>query len=226
MSKKSFGKFGGLGNPDCNINPNVEKAFNYEKRIKDAKILEKKFFEKLKNELGFIVKEPTESEDKFLGIDGYLISINNNKTKLKEELPFQLKIRNKKSEKEDILIEVIKPWFPSCDFNRLKDNAFTGKDIKCKAKLLISVAPDGKHIRLRKMEETIENAKLLANSFLQNFRQTEEKSFNNELGEAKIIQEKFKESTANLCGDIKKLVVFLNPNSFKWKKEIAFRSPL
>lgn len=225
MSKK-FGKFGGIGNPNCLNNSTVEKAFQYEKRIKDAKKIEKKFFQKLKDELGFIVKESTEHEDKFYGIDGYLLSLNNNKSKLKEEFPFQLKIRNKNSIKEDILIEVIKPWFPTCDFERLKDNALTGKDLKSKAKLLISLAPDGQLIRLRKMEEVIQNSKLLTNMFLQNFRIKNEKFLNNEFGEARIIQEKCQESTANLGGNIKKLVVFLNPDNFKWKKEIQFNTPL
>lgn len=225
---KSFGKFGGLGNPHCNKNSNIGKPTQYENRIKQAKKLENKFFEKIKEELGFVIKNSTSFEDKHLGIDGYLISLNNNKTLLKQEIPIQLKIRNKsdKIEQKDVLIEVIKPWFPTCDFEGLAEKAFTGKDFKSKAELMLSLSPDGKSLRMRKMKEILENSKFLTNQFLENFKKNRKLSLVNEYGEARIIQEKFNQCNANLSGNIKKLVTFLNPDNFIWKKDIMFKTSL
>lgn len=225
---ESFGKFGGLGNPHCIKNSKISKPTDYEKRIKQAKKVENLFFQKIKDEIGFVIKNATDFEDKHLGIDGYLISLNNNKTMLKNQIPIQLKIRNKSDDKkqEDILIEVIKPWFPTCDFERMADKAFTGKDFKSKAKLLLSLAPNGKVLRMRKMEEVLQNSKILSNTFLKNFKQNKQLSLVNEYGQARIIQEKFNQCTANLSGNIKKLVTFLNPDNFTWKHDVMFKTEL
>lgn len=225
---ESFGKFGGLGNPHCNKKSTIGKPTDYEKRIKEAKKTENRFFEKIKDEIGFVIKNSTSFEDKHLGIDGYLISLNNNKSLLKHQIPIQLKIRNKSdnTDQNDILIEVIKPWFPTCDFDRLADKAFTGKDFKSKAKLMLCLASDGKFLRMRKMEELLDNSRKLSNSFLKNFRETNQLSLINEYGEAKIIQEKFNQCNANLSGKIKKLVTFLNPDEFTWKRDVMFNTSL
>ena len=225
--KNKFGKFGGIGDSSIVKHSNVPKALEYEKRIKKAKIVEDSFFDKKKKEIGFVIRKPTDFQDMHQGIDGFLISINNGKSFLKNQIPFQLKIRNSKDESQNgILIEMIKPWFPSCDFQLLKEKAFTGKDFKCKAELLFSLSSNGKSLRMRKMKEVISNSVLLTNAFLKNFETNKTFVFENQYGQCRIIREKFEESNAHLAGKIQKLVCFLNPDEFKWKKDVEFQTKL
>lgn len=225
--KNKFGKFGGIGDSSIISNSTIPKAIEYEKRIQKAKVLENKFFEKLEKEIGFVVEKSTDYQDMHEGIDGFLTSLNDNKSKLKNKIPFQLKIRNSKDKSQSgILIEMIKPWFPTCNFEILKEKAFTGKDVKCKAKLLLSLSSDGKSLRMRKMEEILDNSKKLTSNFLENFSKTKELSFENELGQCRVIREKSQEANAHLCGKINKLVCFLNPDSFQWKKDVKFKTKL
>ena len=224
----AFGKFGGLGNPRRSQNSKTsfdDTNSNYQARIQAGKGIEAEIRDRLTNELGWIVKPSTTSQDMHDGIDGFITSLDAGKTKT--FIPFQIKAR-KNTSGNDILWEAVKPWNRNLinNFENIGENAFTGKDMKCKAQYLISTSNNGSTIRIRNVGETISKAKKLVEALIQNTRATGNTWGKTADGESKVVKDPSQQANFHMSGDTFKVNCFIKPDSYEWKKDFTLKKPI
>ncbi len=224
----AFGKFGGLGTPRYQQNQprtKLNDKGDYNSRIVAGKGIENEICERLKSELGWLTEPASANEDKFEGIDGWITSMDNGKTKVR--LPFQIKAR-KSTSGNDILWEAIKPWNRSLinTFEGAGDSIYTGKDMRSKAQYLISTSSDGGTIRVRYVKETIEKAKELVKELILNSRATGNSYATTSFGQARIVKDPSQQSTYSMSGDIFKVNCFIHPDAFSWKQDFKLKKPI
>jgi len=207
----TFGEFGGLGSP----HQPFDDTADYKSRIKAGAIVENNIREKLITELNWEIEPATDEQDKYDGIDGWIIG--------ETKIPFQIKAR-KNTSGNDILWEAVKPWHRNLisTFEDMGDAAFTGKDMKCKAQYLISTSNNGCVIRIRNVQETIDKSKKLVLALIKsgdNFAYTED-------GEAKIVKDPSRQANFNMSGNTFKINCFIKPNVYAWKQDFVLENPI
>jgi hypothetical protein len=213
------GAFGRFGTPKnrYNMPKPFDDSADYNSRIAAGKKIETQIIEKL-NKLGYISKPTTAREDMYDGIDGWFIQIDGQKV----NIPYQIKAR-KGSSGNDILWETIKPWNPKLiqQAEELGDRLYTGKDMKCKAELLVSTSNDGNIIRLRSVPETIKKSKELVGMLILNFRSLGKPFAKTSYGETKLVTDPSQQANFSMSGKVSKVVCFLNPDAYQWKKDLT-----
>lgn len=201
-----------------------DTSSDYTARINAGKSLEQEIRLRLE-ELGIITTNSNFKEDTQLGIDGYILSNNGGKTNLTPPIPFQMKAR-KTSSGNDILWETIKPWNESLlNLYELQDQSFTGKDMRCKAKILFALANDGKTIRVRKIAETIDIAKKMTTLLIQEIKKGRT-SVNTKWGQARLTIDPSQQATFNQSGTVKKINCYIMPGAYEWKQELQLKTNL
>lgn len=205
--------------------PKIDDTSNdYMARINAGKSLEQEIRLKLQD-LGIITTNSNFKEDTQFGIDGYVISNDGGKTKLTPPQPFQMKAR-KTSSGNDILWETIKPWNESLlNLSELQDQAFTGKDMRCKAKILFALGNDGKTIRVRKIGETIDIAKKMTALLIEEIRKGRT-SVNTKWGQARLTTDPSQQATFTQSGNVKKINCYIMPGAYEWKQELQLKTNL
>jgi hypothetical protein len=169
-------------------------------RIKYGKDIESKIVQALTNQYGWNIVPPSSNQDKFDKIDGTLIS-SSEALPVSLPAPIQIKYRDTGN---DILMEV--SWVFNGNFDMPLSNFLTGRDMKGKAKLYVSLDQSGKMIRVRLAEEAKKNAIEL----LENLIKNRSKVFSSELGQIRI--------TRDPKDGRQKINAFINPDSFSWTK--------
>lgn len=203
---------------------NHSDTMDYKSRIAAGHQVEDKLFAALA-ENGVIIQRSNGNQDRNYGIDGWIVSTDGGKTQLPQRKSIQLKIR-KNSSGNDILWETIKPWNPSLisSFESAGDRAFTGKDMKCVADLLLAVDKSGDLVRIRKVEETISIAKKMATELIHQMRATGRQSISTAWGTASIVKDPSQQSNYRLSGDVMKVNCFISPGTYQWKQDLRLKS--
>lgn len=194
---------------------------SYNDRIAAGKDIESQITSRMTDELGFKIMPTTSHADKNKGIDGWIVENG------KSYIPIQMKTRANASG-NDILWETVKPWEDRIvsTFEQLGDRAFTGKDMKSQAKLVVSISNDGRIVRLRSVTETIDKAKEMAEAFVQNYRATGRNFTTTQWGQIRLVKDPSRQSNYWQSGEVYKLNAFLNPDAFNWKKDFTLRQPI
>ncbi|RDJ35669.1 MAG: hypothetical protein DWQ19_12690 [Crenarchaeota archaeon] len=220
----AFGKQG-RNRPRYNVTTQpLDDAGAYQVRISAGKNIEQQIREKLK-EFNILTTPASSHQDKNLGIDAFITSTDGGTTKT--SIPIQIKAR-KNASGNDILWEAVKPWNDNIvsSFEELGDRVFTGKDMKSKAKYLVSMSNDGNTIRLRSVEETIQMAKKMVEEFIHNYRATGRKVANTQYGQIRLVKDPSQEANYNLRGDVFKLNCFISPDVYSHKKDLTLQTPI
>lgn len=179
--------------------------------------------EAMKRDMQWITTDSSQS-DIHNGISFWVVSKDGGKTKNAQQ-PIQIK-KNKFS--NYIVWETIKNWnqnIPTIFYER-PDAIFTGKDMKSKADLILSISNDGYYLRFRKVSETIQIAKEMAKQLIEIYMSKGFKTAKTKWGEARIVDDPSQETTYNQRGNIYKVNCFIIPNSYEWKQDIKLTSPL
>lgn len=193
----------------------LDPRLDYATRIAQGRGLESEIKDRIKTEWGWDILPSTPNEDKHLGIDGWI----NDPTQ--GRVPVQIKARTSGS---DILWEAIKPW--SYDLTPgLQDKNYTGKDMKCQARLLISVSNDGTMIRLRKIDEIKQKAKLITEAFVSKFGEDRILTVSTPWGEGKLVRDPSAQANFSM-GNVLKLNCFILPEVLAWKKDVRLKTPI
>jgi len=218
----AFGKTGAKpqGKP-TKIDPFDDRA-EYGTRIKQGKTIEEEICNKLTEEIGWVIKPSSAQQDKYEGIDGWIVSIDGGKTTC-QHIPIQIKAR-KNSSGNDILWETVKPWRQDLNFD--EKVMYTGKDMKCKAVYLVSVGNNGSTVRIRQVSEIIQKAKEMTEQLIQNFRATGKKFAQTQWGEARVVKDPSQQANFNLRGDVFKINCFIKPEVCTWKQDVTLKNPI
>lgn len=168
-------------------------------RVKYGKAIESKIINALTKQ-GWVVSLPSSNQDRFDKIDGVLIS-SQESFPVALPAPIQIKYRDTGN---DLLMEVC--WLFDGNFDQPVYNLLTGRDMKGKAKLYVSLDQNGETIRVRLAEEAKKNALELLKNLIKN----RSKVFTSELGQIRI--------TRDPKDGRKKINAFINPDSFFWTK--------
>jgi hypothetical protein len=200
---------------------------NYDARIQAGRALELQIRDRLA-EYGVMTAPSSRGSDQNYGIDGYITSVDGGKTKKSPQTSFQIKAR-KVSSGNDILWETIKPWNDriKTNFEELGDAAFTGKDMRCKAELLISLGNNGGIIRIRRVAEALDIARKMTKELMQVLRATGTPTCRTRWGEARLTIDPSRQATAGIYGSkIEKINCFISPGAFEWKQDVQLKTPI
>ena len=144
---------------------------NIEDRVRYGKEIESKIIESLINH-GWKISTASANQDKFDKIDGILIS-SKDPMPVKLPAPIQIKYRDTGN---DILMEVC--WLFDGDFSKPISELLTGRDMKGKAEIYVSLDQNGETIRVRLAKEAKENALKLLKGLIASRKRV----FSSELG--------------------------------------------
>jgi len=172
---------------------------NIEDRVRYGKEIESKIIKSLIHQ-GWEVSQVNSNQDKFDKIDGILIS-SKDPMPISLPAPIQIKYRDTGN---DLLMEVC--WLFDGNFNKPIQELLTGRDMKGKAELYVSLDQNGETIRVRLAKEAKENAL----SLLKGLLSSRKKVYSSELGQIRI--------TKDPKDGRQKINAFINPNSFFWTK--------
>lgn len=202
----------------------VEMTGDYEERISKGRTIEQQIRQAMQQEMQWITIDSSKNDDIYGGIDCWITSTDGGKTK-SSHVGLQIKARKSGN---DVLWETIKPWdqMTASTFHDKGDKAFTGKDMRCKANLMVSVSNDGSTLRFRNVGETKEIAKKMATELVENYLAKGFKWVKTKWGEARISKDPSQQATYNYRGDIYKVNCFILPNSFEWKKDFNLKTPI
>jgi len=173
--------------------------------------IEKKIVNSLRDR-GWTIQEPTEAQDMYDKVDGFLVDSEDPRIKplvARGPMPFQIKYRDTG---DDIGMEVIKPWKDDYLYN-FSDSIFTGRDMKGLSQLYIVANKEGTRIRVRSAHEAKEMSKKLVYELIKLRKETGEHFYNNGHSEVRM--------TNDPRNHVQKIMAFLNPNSFKWKVDYS-----
>lgn len=204
----------------------MNSAGSYSSRISQGKEIEINIREAMKRDMQWITVDSSSQDDMYNGIDCWVVSKDGGKTKNAQQ-PIQIKAR-KNASGNDILWETIKPWNQNTAtaFHERPDSVYTGKDMKCKADLILSVSNDGYYLRFRKVSETIQIAKQMAKELVEVYMSKGFKIVKTKWGEARILKDPSQEATYNQRGNIYKVNCFIMPNSYEWKQDVKLTKPI
>jgi hypothetical protein len=221
----AFGKFGKQKSRYNVMGGPIDDTADYKSRIQAGKSIEEQIRNKMDEELGLIAKPATSAQDKYEGIDAWIIGNRNENSKT--SIPIQIKAR-KHTSGNDILWEAVKPWNKQLisSFENSGNQVFTGKDMKSKAHYLISISNDGSTIRMRYVSEIIDAAKKMVEAFIQNIRATGRTNASTQWGEIRLVKDPSKEANYRMSGDVFKLNCFIRPDALEWKRDFQLKSPI
>ena len=171
-------------------------------RVQYGKMIEERIIRVLQNEYGWKVSPVSSKEDKYDKVDGLV-------QKADEQVPInlpaymQVKYRDTGN---DLLLEVV--WELPNGANQLNpEQLLTGRDMKGKAQIYVSLNQAGNLIRVRSAQEAKEISKSMLTELLASGR----KSFRQGANEIRIVTDPRDKRT--------KVNAFLSPDSFSWKAD-------
>lgn len=168
-------------------------------RVQSGKVKEGIIINTLKDK-GFNITSATVSQDMHDKIDGWL---DGNK-------PVQIKYRDTG---DDILMEIIKPFAP----NMVNNYTFSGRDMRGKAEIYISLNLARDIIRIRDAKAIKQLAQNLTHEFIDYYQKTNLRSLTTKEGTVK-----FTEDPANHVG---KIMAYISPNAVPGQ-DIKLSEPL
>jgi hypothetical protein len=224
----AFGKYG-VKTPGMRTGSLDHSNNNYYARIEAGKSLENEIRQSLA-ELGIVTKDSSARNDQNMGIDGYITSFDGGRTPKNPALSFQLKAR-KSASGNDILWESVKPWSDKIKtrFEEMGDFAFTGKDMRCKANVLLSLGNNGSIVRIRQVPETIQIAKKMTALLIEEMRRSGRTATRTQWGEARLVKDPSYQATATTSlasGGVFKINCFIQPGAYEWKQDIQLKTPI
>ncbi len=208
------------------LNEVMDSTANYELRIAQGKPIEYQVREALQKEMGWITRDSTAGADKHKGIDAWVVSEDGGKTKI-AQVPIQIKVR-KNTSANVIFWESIKPWredLPTIYHNE-GNKIFNGKDMRCQARFLVSLSPNGALLKFRKVDEVLNTAKRMTLKLLEVYRATGRTFAETDWGEVAVVKDPSQEANFNQKGDVYKVACKILPEAFEWIKDLPLKQPI
>jgi hypothetical protein len=205
---------------------NFSSAANYSARVYNGHGLEYEIRQAMREDLGWITKDASPRDDMHGGIDCWIVSKDNGKSKI-SQIPLQIKAR-KNSSGNDIKWETIKNWTDNIGttFQQLGNKIFTGKDMKCTAQLLVCVSNDGQYLRFRNVSEILDISRDLGKNLIETYLSNGRKVFSNAKGQIRVLKDPSQQSNAVMRGDVWNACSFISPDAFEWKWDVKLSAPI